>query len=115
MGLAAVVVVLVAVVTVDARGQVDDRVAGLVMTFDREGTGWMALTVADPPGGQLNAAAVNRGLINAVPADWSNVDRRQLGARWTWMLPRWPAPPEKTAVRPLDLTPLLTALRGEGV
>src|SRR5437588_8145846 len=112
---AAVVVVIVAVVAADARGQADDRAAGLTFLFDREGTGAIGLIVADPPGGRLNAAAVNRGLIDAVPADWANADRRQLGARWTWFLRRWPAAPEKPAVRPLDLTPLMTALRGEGV
>jgi hypothetical protein len=111
----ALVVVLLAAVAANARGHADDPVAALTLGFDRDGAGWVGLTVANPPGGQLDAAAVSRGLINTIPADWANVNRRQLGARWSWFLRPWPAPPEKPAARPLDLKPLLTALRGEGV
>jgi hypothetical protein len=112
---AAIAVALLVAAAAAARGQADDRVAELTLAFDRSGAGWVALTVADPPGGGLDAGVVSRGLTDAIPADWSNVDRRRLGARWTWFLRRWPAPPEKRAVRPLDLEPLLTALRDEGV
>ncbi|HEX4589497.1 MAG TPA: hypothetical protein VH120_06185 [Gemmataceae bacterium] len=112
---AALVVLPLAAAAADARGQADDRVAALTLSFDRDGVGRVALSVVDPPGGGLNAVAVKRGLIDAIPADWSNVDRRQLGARSSWFLRRWPAPPEKRAVRRLDLKPLLAALQGEGV
>jgi hypothetical protein len=99
----------------DARGQADDPVAALTLGFGRDGAGWVGLTVTNLPGGQVNEAAVSRGLVDAIPADWANVDRRRVGARWSWFLRRWPAPPEKPAARQLDLTSLLASLRGEGV
>ena len=108
-------VVLLATVATDARGEGDGRAATLVLSFDREGTGAIGFSVADPPGGGLNAAAISRGLIAAIPADWTDLDRRQFGDQWWWFLRRWPAPAEKPTARRFDLTPLLTALRGEGV
>src|SRR5258706_9469051 len=103
---AAVVIVLAAVLAAEARGQADDRAAGLTLAFDRDGTGWIGLTVADPPGGRLNVAVVSRGLIYAVPADWSNVHPRQAGAGGGWWPPPMPPPPEKRAVSPPCLAPL---------
>src|SRR5437763_4295982 len=111
---AALVIVIVAAVAADTRGQ-DDRAAELALTFDRDGTGRIALVVADPPGGRLIPAAVSRGLRDAVPADWSGVERRRFDAGWAWSLRRWSAPPETKAVRRLDLTPLLTTLGDEGI
>src|SRR4051812_4615694 len=115
MRCAAVVIVVGTVVAADARGQADGRDAELMLTFDHGGTGRVALIVAAPPGGRPKLGAVHRGLIGAVPADWSKVNFRRLGERWVWALDGWPAPPKRPANRRLDPAPLLTALRGEGV
>lgn len=110
----AIVIVIAALVASEAHGQDDDRAAELVLAFDREGNGRITLVVAPPRGRRLNVVAVTRGLVNAVPTDWTNIDRRPLGGRFGWQLRKWP-PPESPASRRLDLTPLLTALDGEGI
>jgi hypothetical protein len=112
---AAIVIVIVALVATDARGQGGDRSAELLLSFDREGTGYVTLVVPQSPGRRINFQAVNDGLAAAIPANGSKAEFQPGARALVWTLRQWSTPPEFPASRRLDLTPLLTALDGSGI